>query len=120
MCVHVSSGVTGFLWGVSPWHCVSVTGNIMRDPVSNVSLYAWVSVSPNLAPVSKLPSLRVGSGSEPCDLWPGPWGSGNLRGENEMCLCPSTPRLAREWDPERRGGTENSLTLHAQTLLGGG
>lgn len=31
-------GVTGFLQDVSLWHCVSVTGNVVRGRVSNVSL----------------------------------------------------------------------------------
>lgn len=55
MCAHVSSGVTEFTWGVSSWSCVSVAGNIVRDCVSKVSLYAQVNVCPNV--------LRSGSSS---------------------------------------------------------
>lgn len=37
-----------------------------------------------------------------------------------MCLCPLTPRLARDWDPERRDWAEKSLTHCAQTAQAGG
>lgn len=76
-------GVTGFLWDVSPWHCVSVTGNVVRGHVSNLSLMhglVCVSRSQNLAPVPGLPSLRV----ETFGLAPGVQ---EAYGEKMNCVC---------------------------------
>lgn len=75
----------------------------MRDPVSNVSLYAWVSVcvllSEDLAPFPGLPSLRV----DTFGLAPGVQ---EACGEKMNCVCVRVLQGLPENGTWRRGGTE--------------